>query len=158
MKLIALAGLAVFAAGLASAQEETGPQALLGTWEAPCDAWGTPADCRLGWTPGLTDNQLDIRYDIVSRADGEVIFSGKGVYQAATDGLRGYWADSGGAVHPLSAAWNSDTLTTHWGTAGGAQGRSRYHLASPDRLVVTDWALTEEGWQQFMQVEYGRAG
>lgn len=141
-----------------AAQAFSGFEALKGTWISDCDAWGSPAKCKVVWSKGLHKNHLHIDYAIKAAADGSAIFSGAGVYRITSDGLDGYWSDSGGAVHPLRSAWSGDTLTTHWGVAGGAQGRSEYALTEAGAMVVTDWALTESGWRQFMQVEYARAG
>ena len=132
---------------------------LLGSWSADCDAWGTPARCTLTWVAGLHVSQLIVDYRIEARADGAAIFSGKGVYRVL-DGtaLDGYWHDSGGAIHPLAAAWDETTLTTHWGIAGSKQGRTRYRLTDAGQLEVTDWLLGEEEWRQFMRATYDRDG
>lgn len=133
-----------------------GPEALKGHWQAPCDAWGTEATCTLDWSGGLHASHLEIAYTISPTDGSDPIFMGQGVYRIAETAIGGYWSDSGGAIHPLSASWDGSALTTHWGKAGSAQGRSRYELTETG-LRVTDWSLTEKGWQQFMQVEYTRA-
>ena len=136
----------------------TGHLALLGSWSADCDAWGTPARCTLVWSQGLHASQLTVDYRIDARADGAAIFSGGGVYRTLAGGaLDGYWYDSGGAIHPLAAAWGENTLTTHWGVAGSEQGRTRYRITDDGRLEVTDWSLGESEWRQFMQVTYDRS-
>lgn len=133
-----------------------GPEALLGAWTADCDAWGVAAKCRVDWSRGLHSQHMTISYRIDPAAGGASIFSGEGVYRTLENGLDGYWSDSGGAVHPLNAAWSGGALTTHWGVAGSEQGRSEYRLDEAGTMIVTDWSLTEQGWQQFMQVEYQR--
>ena len=153
MKPIAFGILAALTALPAIAQT---PKDLIGDWAASCDAWGTDARCTLEWAEGLHPDHLTITYNISSASDGGEIFTGQGVYRISETGLEGYWADSGGAIHPLSASWDGGTLVTHWGRAGHDQGRSRYTLTETG-LRVTDWALTETGWQQFMQADYTRA-
>lgn len=130
--------------------------ALIGTWTADCDAWGTAARCHVDWSEGLHGEHMTISYTIDTAATDDPIFAGEGVYRMLESGLDGYWSDSGGAVHPLNATWSEDALTTHWGIAGGEQGRSEYRLDAAGTMTVTDWSLTEEGWQQFMQVQYQR--
>ena len=135
----------------------SGPRDLIGLWGADCDAWGTPARCTLRWREGLHGSQLTVEYSIVSKAEGQVLFAGHGVYKRVLDSrLRGYWADSGGAVFPLTANWADLALTTHWGKAGSEQGRTRYRLSTSATLEVVDWSLREDGWQEFMRVSYDR--
>ncbi|MEO0997120.1 MAG: hypothetical protein AAFX58_06345 [Pseudomonadota bacterium] len=138
-----------------AAQDEA-VTALLGDWAADCDAWGTPATCRLSWERGHHERLLTVRYRIESRQDGAEIFSGSAVYRLSPPDLTGYWSDSGGALHPLRAMWEDNTLTTRWGRPGTEEGRTEYARLAPGVLRVTDWALTDEGWRQFMQVTYDR--
>lgn len=137
-------------------KEGAGVERLLGEWSSECDAWGTPANCRILWSEGLHAEQVKISYAISNRENGAAIFSGEGVYRNGGDSLNGFWADSGGAVHPLRASWAENSLTTHWGRAGGEQGRTVYRLDDDNRLEVTDWALRDEGWAEFMKVSYVR--
>ncbi|MEQ8557891.1 MAG: hypothetical protein RIB03_06195 [Henriciella sp.] len=154
MKLLT-AGLILALCSPLSAMAE-GPETLIGQWEADCDAWGTDATCTVDWSEGLHPDHLEIAYTISPLDGGDAIFAGQGVYRIGETAIDGYWSDSGGAIHPLAASWSGDALTTHWGKAGSAQGRSRYELTETG-LRVTDWSLTGEGWQQFMQVDYTRA-
>ncbi|MEM7663530.1 MAG: hypothetical protein AAF292_14905 [Pseudomonadota bacterium] len=137
-------------------KEGAGVERLLGEWSSECDAWGTPANCRIVWSEGLHAEHLKISYAISNRDNGAAIFSGEGVYRNGGDSLDGFWADSGGAVHPLSASWGENSLTTHWGRAGGEQGRTVYRLGENGGLEVTDWVLRREGWAEFMKVSYVR--
>jgi hypothetical protein len=131
-----------------------GPDSLFGIWAAPCDAWGTPAECRLEWRRGLHADQLKVDYSITAKDGGKSIFSGTGIYGAGTENLEGYWSDSSGAIRPLYARWQEGVLTTHWGTAATEQGRTEYKLEKDGELHVTDWVLKPSGWHQFMRVEY----
>ncbi len=160
MKLLAIACVATVTLTPSAMGEVAGTSAdasaLIGTWTADCDAWGTEAKCRVDWSSGLHKEQITIAYTIDPAAGGAAIFAGDGVYRKLESGLDGYWSDSGGAIHPLNATWSDSTLTTHWGKAGGEQGRSEYRLDASGTMTVTDWSLTDQGWQQFMQVEYQR--
>ncbi len=131
--------------------------ALIGLWVADCDAWGTPAECRLEWARGHHDSLLSVRYTIEARQDGAGIFAGSGVYKLAGPALSGYWSDSNGSLHPLHATWQDGKLTTHWGSPATERGRTEYSLAEPGLLTVTDWTLTDTGWRRFMQVTYRSA-
>jgi hypothetical protein len=134
----------------------SGIQQLRGHWSAPCDAWGTPAQCDLIWGAGLHPNHLTVKYTISSENDSSMIFSGQGVYRINELGLDGYWSASNGAIHPLKASWKSEGLTTHWGQSSTEQGRSTYQLVGENELLVTDSVLTKDGWREFMQVQYQR--
>lgn len=131
-----------------------GPAALLGTWQTECDAWGEPAICSLDWQSGLHAKHITVDYRIEGQKSGEAIFVGTGVYKLGQPDMTGYWSDSSGAIHPLNAKFADGVLTTHWGKAGGAQGRTEYRLTDTSSLLVTDWALTKDGWRQFMQASY----
>ncbi len=147
----------LLACGGALAAGGSGPSALTGSWRAECDAWGTPAVCTQDWAPGLHADQTTIHYAIRGAADGATIFEGRGVYRDAAGAIGGYWSDSGGAIHPLSSVWEDGTLVTHWGVAGGEQGRTEYALTPDGTMTVTDWSLTDDGWVRFMTVDYERA-
>ena len=41
---------------------------------------------------------------------------------------------------------------------GHKQGRTRYELLDADRIEVTDWIKTPEGWRQFNQAIFARVG
>ena len=145
--------------GVASQAQEAAPSptALLGEWSAPCDAWGAEAHCTLDWRPDLHADHITVAYQIRNAQTDAMIFQGRGVYDVGDAGRpAGYWSDSGGAIHPLTAQWDEGVLTTHWGVAGSVQGRTRYALESDGALQVTDWLLREDGWMQFMSVRYER--
>ncbi|MEM6901361.1 MAG: hypothetical protein AAF583_16530 [Pseudomonadota bacterium] len=137
--------------------EDQEPNQLVGDWIADCDAWGVPASCQISWSEGVHDAHLTISYSIANRDTAETIFRGNGVYRLRNDDLDGYWSDSGGAIHPLRASWADAALTTHWGRAGGDQGRTVYQLTDDGRLNVVDWSLQDEGWTEFMSVTYERS-
>jgi len=152
-----LFSLLVVTSSQALADDATpGPDALFGEWRGDCDAWGTDAHCELDWESGLHTDQFTVRYAILNANTGDGIFLGAGVYRQAENHIDGYWSDSSDAIHPLSASWDGAALTTHWGTVGSAQGRTVYRLNEDGSLRVIDWALSDEGWRQFMDVVYGR--
>ncbi|MBV7255172.1 hypothetical protein KCG44_00080 [Pacificimonas sp. WHA3] len=136
---------------------EDGPKALTGDWHSDCDAWGTPAKCTLRWMPGLHETQMNLEYDVRAADGGARLFMGQGVYRMGDDDLSGYWIDTNGSLHPLHAVWQDRTLITHWGEAQTERGRSEYRMGEDGTLIVTDWVLTEDGWREFMRVQYRRA-
>jgi len=129
---------------------------LVGEWTAPCDAWGTPAQCRLTWSAGHHAKQYRLGYLISAKEGRKTLFEGSATYQSGDASLEGFWADSNGALHPIFARWEGGELISHWGHPSTEQGRSHYKLNGDDSLTVTDWVLTREGWREFMRVEYRR--
>lgn len=133
------------------------PSQLLGEWTAPCEFFGTPARCDLKWKPGAHPSLIEMHYT-VRADDGEKgpLFSGRSTLKQSGETLNGYWADSNGSIHPVFARANQTGVETHWGQASTERGRSVYQLTDAGGLEVTDWVLTDAGWQTFMRVVYAR--
>ncbi len=157
--LICLIALPLLVSQPAFAKSETSsPADLIGRWVVDCDAWGAAGRCTIDWAEGLHASHMTIHYRIANAATDSTIFEGTGTYrQTGEASLDGYWSDSQGAIHPLSASWDNNALTTHWGIAGETVGRTRYSLNEDGSLTVTDWQLTEAGWAQFMEARYSRS-
>ncbi len=147
----------LFMAISANAQDTAPPAApIIGSWSSACDAWGTPAVCTSDWSRGLHANHVVQTYSIVRQSDQALLFSGRGVYRIAADGIDGYWEDSQGAIHPLAGSYENDTVAVIWGTPATAMGRSEYAVKD-GTLTARDFSLSEDGWREFMTVEYTSA-
>ncbi len=163
--IAAAAFIAVLSAGAALAQDETDassealtPAVFLGSWEADCDAFGTPGRCETEWTQGLDASLYEQHYRVTARDSGALIFAGHGVYRVTEDGVDGYWSDSQGAIHALYGEWRDGALVIDWGAPSTSRGRSSYGVdPESDALHQIDWALTDDGWRQFMDFSYARA-
>lgn len=156
---------AALCAGAVLAQDETDmgrealtPEVFLGAWEADCDAFGTPGRCETEWTVGLDDSLFEQRYRVTARESGALIFAGHGVYRVIDGGVDGYWSDSQGAIHALYGEWRDGALVIDWGAPSTSRGRSSYGVdPETGALHQIDWALTDDGWRQFMEIDYARA-
>ena len=133
---------------------------LRGTWRSDSPAFGLPAETTMQWTPVLDGQFVRLQHRIEMRAeDGSArSFEGVAHYRDnGEDGAQAYWADSSGDLHPIRVIREENALVAHWGVAGAKQGRTRYELLDADRVRVTDWLLTADGWRQFNQAEFSRA-
>jgi hypothetical protein len=133
-------------------------EALEGEWSAEGKAFGADAKSRMEWTPALDGKFFRVDYRIeMTRDGGAQVFEGVGHYQPQGEsGARGFWADNSGDLHPITAIVSDDVIISHWGVAGGKQGRTEYRLKDGG-VLVTDWILTPEGWKQFNQAAFKKA-
>ncbi|MEO1040589.1 MAG: hypothetical protein AAFX09_13720 [Pseudomonadota bacterium] len=135
------------------AEELRFAEAVVNEWVADCDAWGNDARCHSAWSTGLSSNHLIQTYSIRHRETGAPIFQGRGVYKIAENRVNGFWEDSQGAIHPVEGEIVDQTLTVIWGSPATTLGRSTYSIQDKG-LSVRDYGLGENGWNQFMEVEY----
>lgn len=139
----------------ARAPDELSPMIFIGSWEAECDAFGTPARCESEWRRGLSCTLFEQRYRVTSVEDGSLMFAGHGVYRVRPGGVDGYWSDSQGSIHELYGVWRDGSLVIDWGEPSTDRGRSSYQVGDNARsMTVIDWALTADGWDRFMTVSY----
>lgn len=151
-----LLSLALFAPGLLAADPL---HDLQGAWTSESPAFGLPATTKMRWAPVLDGRFMRLEHRIEMQAeDGSTRrFEGVAHYRDnGEDGPHAYWADSSGDLHPIRVKREEGALVAHWGVAGAKQGRTRYELLDDDRVRVTDWLLTAEGWRQFNQAEFKR--
>ena len=122
-----------------------------GQWIAEGNSFGSKTVSELDWAKTLDGKFYRIDYRIQAAEKGRIIFAGVGHYRATKTGATsGYWADSGGELHPLSIVFADDRIETIWGRADGKMGRTYYALEADDTFLrVTDWLLTPKGWRQF---------
>ena len=134
---------------------------LLGDWQAQGEAFGRPAHSFMTWTSHLDGRfmRLDYRIEMARDTDTRSEFQGVAYYDTDSTGpFDAFWADSSGDLHPIAATRDGDALVAHWGLDGHKQGRTRYELLDADRIEVTDWIKTPEGWRQFNQAVFARVG
>lgn len=151
---------AVVMSSAAAAAEPTIFDRLQGEWTAQGSAFGGDVVASMTWSPVLDGKFHRIEYRMEITRDGAVqVFEGTGHYRAPSGAeTRGYWADTNADLHPIAAKVDADAIVTHWGVAGEKQGRTEYRLTADGAVSVTDWILTGEGWRQFNQATFTRAG
>ncbi|MBT8473127.1 MAG: hypothetical protein HKP25_09415 [Marinicaulis sp.] len=143
----------------ATAEEKSILEKFEGTWGSEGDAFGSPAESTMVWSRALNDKFYRLDYRIEMRpASGEPqTFEGLAIYRADDDGYYAYWADTSGDFLPVTAIRDGDALVAHWGETGAKQGRTRYELIDGDKIEITDWILTPEGWRRFNNNVFARA-
>ena len=123
------------------------------SFEANCNAWGTPAVCTSVWSEGLSP---DLRVQVYRIADPETdatLFAGRGVYRTEGGSVIGYWEDTQGSIHRLTGTWQDGALEVIWGEPGAPAGKSRYEF-SESGMSAEDWSATAAGWRSFMTITY----
>ena len=143
----------------ATAQEQSILELFEGTWVSNGNAFGSPAQSTMSWTRALNDKFYQLEYQIAMHpATGEQQdFEGVAMYRGDDEGYDAFWADTSGDFLPVSAKRDGDALISHWGKVGDKQGRTRYELVSSDKIQVTDWILTPDGWRRFNNNLFVRA-
>ena len=124
---------------------------VTGRWIADGNSFGPKTVSELDWTKTLDGKFYRIDYRILRPDNDGYLFTGVGHYRVGKGTTTsGYWADSGGDLHPLSVRFDNDQIETIWGRANGKMGRTHYALEADDTFLrVTDWMLTPAGWKQF---------
>lgn len=160
LRIAALAALLVLVNGALGAEEAALLSKFEGDWHSDGAAFGKPALSRMTWKMALDNRfyRLDYTISIQNEPDAPRVFQGVAYYQISDrDGLLAFWADNSGDLHPIVAARERDALVANWGVEGGKQGRTRYELLSADRMEVTDWIMTPDGWRQFNRNIFSRS-
>lgn len=160
LKKSMLAALALVIIKPALAQDAPITETFIGTWVSEGDAFGAPAHSRMVWSSALEGafTRLEYRIEMNPEAARPSVFAGAAYYKRDGDGgYRAFWADSNGDLHPIIAVREGGALQANWGVAGAKQGRTRYELIAEDKMRVTDWLLTDEGWREFNQNDYTRS-
>lgn len=140
------------------------PSALVdrfsGHWVSEGDAFGAPARTVMVWESALNGKfaRLTYRIEMHPKPDTTSVFEGTAFYQlargeatASIDEIKGYWADTNGSLHSITATRDVDALVSYWGSEGSEEGRTRYELRSENEMQVTDWVKTPDGLRQFNQ-------
>jgi hypothetical protein len=119
------------------------------------------------WTHTLDGEFAELSYRIDMRPSPEKtsVFEGKAFYQLTSSGsdtspqeIRAFWADTNGSLNPIKATRDGNTLISYWGEPHTEEGRTAYELLSATERQITDWVKTPDGWRQFNQNRFVRAG
>lgn len=130
-------------------------QKFAGTWKAEGTSFGLPSKSTMTWSKDLADKFYRVKYQIDMNREGKTVtFLGHGYY---TNGSKdGFWADTGGELHPMVTSYSRNMLSTIWGKAGEKQGRSNYTLNDDGSVEVVDWILQKNGWREFNRTMFRR--
>lgn len=129
-----------------------------GNWIGEGEAFGEPATATLdiGEAPDAGATQLVYRLSIAGAP--VAAYAAEGICRV--DGksrVCGNWTDSHGRTRPVSGRIGPREWTANWGSADVEIGRSTYRLETPDRLIVSDSVLQDDGsWRVFAVLHYRR--
>ena len=71
--------------------------------------------------------------------------------------MRGSWADNSNRTRPVAGRIAGSEWHNLWGSVDVEIGRSTYVLEAPDRMIVTDSALNDDGsWRVFATLNFQR--
>ena len=135
-------------------------QAFEGEWQSSGNAFGQPASSHMRWTPVMDGCFWQIEYSIETNpgTDDADTFRGRGVHIAANGVIEGSWIDNMAVIHRLRGTINEIELMVYWGEPDETLGRSRYTALENGGIQVTDWILTDDGWQTFNDNRFERVG
>jgi hypothetical protein len=89
---------------------------------------------------------------------GERRFEGHAYYRAVGVGrYTGTWFDNTGAIRPIEATAQGDSLVAKWGTAETEIGETSYRLLGDGQMEIVDRVQSKDGtWREFGRVRVKR--
>ncbi len=85
-------------------------------------------------------------------------YAAEAVYRVDAKGrVRGSWTDKMSRTRPIGGRIAGSEWHNHSGSADVEIGRSTYALEAPDRMIVTDSVLKDDGsWRVFATLRFQR--
>jgi len=125
-----------------------------GHWQGEGKFFGMDATVQSKWEWLLAGKflRLVVSYEMRSSDGKKQTFEGHAYYQAKGNGqYEGRWFDSQGNAYPVRATLEGNTLTSLWGEAGKADGKSTYRINEADKsLEIVDSTRQKDGsWKEF---------
>ncbi len=154
-----LVGLLALAAPFAEAAAPTPSlTAWHGTWSGEGAAFGKAATATLVIGPAPEDGATALSYRLSAGGTPPIAYSAEAMYRVDGRGrVRGNWTDNRGRTRPIGGRIDGSEWHNIWGSADVEIGRSTYRLETPDRLVVSDSVLQDDGsWRSFATMSYQR--
>jgi hypothetical protein len=154
------AAAALLAVASPAAAEDSAPSlaAWHGSWSGEGTAFGKAATATLVIEGAPDGSATALAYRLAVPGTPPIAYAAEAIYRVDAKGrVRGNWTDSYGRTRPIGgriagAAWHN-----HWGSADVEIGRSTYILEAPDRLVVSDSVLQDDGsWRIFATLRFQR--
>jgi len=143
-----------------AAAEDPAPSlaAWHGTWSGEGSAFGKNATATLVIGPAPDGNATVLAYQLAVPGTPPIAYAAEAIYRVDAKGrVRGSWTDRSGRMRPIGGRIAGLEWHNLWGSADIEIGRSTYALEAPDRLIVTDSVLKDDGsWRVFATLRFQR--
>ena len=152
------AALLAIAAPAAAQNPAPSLAAWHGTWTGAGTAFGKTATATLVIKAAPDGSATALVYRLGAPGTPPIDYAAEAIYRVdANGGVRGSWSDNTGRTRPIGGRIAASEWHNHWGTADVEIGRSTYVLRAPDRLIVTDSVLNDDGsWRVFATLRFQR--
>jgi hypothetical protein len=129
-----------------------------GTWAGEGTAFGKAATATLGIKGAPDGSATALAYRLAVPGTPPIDYAAEAIYRVDGKGrVRGSWTDSSGRTRPIGGRIAGSELHNLWGSADFEIGRSTYVLETPDRMIVTDSVLNDDGsWRVFATLRFQR--
>lgn len=151
---------ALLAIATPAAGEDPAPPlaAWHGTWTGEGSAFGKNATATLVIKAAPDGSATALAYRLAVPGPPPIDYAAEAIYRIDAKGrVRGRWTDNGGQTRPIGGRISGSEWHSLWGSADVEIGRSTYVLEAPDRMIVTDSVLKEDGsWRVFATLRFQR--
>lgn len=151
---------ALLAVAAPAAAEDPAPSlaAWQGTWAGEGTAFGKAATATLVIGPAPDGDATTFTYKLAVPGTPPIAYAAEAIYRVDAKGrVRGSWTDNSGRTRPIGGRMAGSEWHNLWGSADVEIGRSTYVLEAPDRLIVTDSVLKDDGsWRVFATLRFQR--
>lgn len=151
---------ALLAIAAPAAAEDPAPSlaAWHGTWSGEGSAFGKAATATLVIAASRDGNATTLAYRLTAPGTPPIAYAAEALCRVDAKGrVRGNWTDSSDRTRPIGGRIAGPEWHNLWGSADVEIGRSTYVLEAPDRLIVTDSVLKDDGsWRVFATLRFQR--
>ena len=153
-----IAALLAIAAPAAAEDPTPSLAAWHGTWSGEGTAFGKAATATLMIKASPDGNATVLAYQLAVPGTPPIAYTAEAIYRVDAKGrVRGNWTDSSGRTRPIGGRIAGSEWHNLWGSADVEIGRSTYVLEAPDRMIVTDSVLKDDGsWRAFATLRFQR--
>ena len=150
----------LLAAAVPAAAQDPAPSlaAWHGTWIGEGTAFGKAATATLLIKATPDGSATTLVYRLTVPGTPPIDYAAEAIYRVDAKGrVRGSWTDNSGRTRPVGGRITASEWYNHWGSADVEIGRSTYVLEAPDRMIVTDSVLKDDGsWRGFATLRFQR--
>lgn len=153
-----VAALLPIAAPAAAEDPASSLAAWHGSWSGEGTAFGKAATATLIIKATPDGEATALAYRLAVPGTPPIDYAAEAIYRVdANSRVRGGWTDGSGRTRPIGGRVAGSEWHNHWGSADVEIGRSTYVLEAPDRMIVTDSVLKDDGsWRVFATLRFQR--